>query len=193
MAVKAAERENKRAPLNMRTTAKLRDALEREASKADRSLAQEVESRLERSFEDDELLKVFIGDQAHIQILIRAIAASIKEVELIRGDRCVDSYETRWLARQAAERILESLLGPDFGPPNLDEFSEWPDDRKARFLRLGEIAAMSVLREFGLLNIAPKHLTSYKDARDSLALARTWKAEGRADSKGDFRKPDATS
>lgn len=181
MAIKAADRENKRAPLNMRTTAKLRDALAQEASKSDRSLAQEVEARLERSFQEDELLRVFIGDQAHIQILIRAIAGSIKEVENIRGDRCVDSYETRWLAKQAAESILNSLLGPDFGPPNLDEYEDWPEDRKGRFLRLGDTAAMSVLREFGLLNIAPKNIKSYDVARDSLARARAWKASKKGD------------
>jgi hypothetical protein len=50
MATKAADREPKRAPLNMRTTQTLRDRLAAEAAKNDRSLAQEVEARLEASF-----------------------------------------------------------------------------------------------------------------------------------------------
>jgi hypothetical protein len=43
----------KRHPLNMRTTKEIRDRLERAAATAGRSLAQEVEHRLDRSFVDD--------------------------------------------------------------------------------------------------------------------------------------------
>ncbi len=42
--------EGKRMPLNMRTTRELRDKLERNTADSGRSLAQEVEYRLERSF-----------------------------------------------------------------------------------------------------------------------------------------------
>ncbi len=47
--------EGKRTPLNMRTTRELRERLEREAADSGRSLAQEVEFRLERSFMIDEM------------------------------------------------------------------------------------------------------------------------------------------
>jgi len=45
--------EGKRVPLNMRTTQDLRDKIEAAAKAAGRSIAQEVEIRLERSFHDD--------------------------------------------------------------------------------------------------------------------------------------------
>ncbi len=45
----------KRHPLNMRTTKELRDKIERAARLSGRSLVQEVEYRLERSFWEDEV------------------------------------------------------------------------------------------------------------------------------------------
>lgn len=42
--------DGKRWPLNMRTTRELRDRLEQAATASGRSLAQEVEMRLEKSF-----------------------------------------------------------------------------------------------------------------------------------------------
>ena len=44
----------KRYPLGMRTTKELRESLERSAAKSGRSLAQEVEFRLEQSTERDQ-------------------------------------------------------------------------------------------------------------------------------------------
>ena len=46
----------KRYPLNMRTTAAIRERLVEAAAQSGRSLAQEVEARLERSFRDQRLL-----------------------------------------------------------------------------------------------------------------------------------------
>src|SRR6187431_2169794 len=53
----------KRYPLNMRTTKSLRMRLERAAAKSGRSLAQEVERRLERSLDLDQHLVVAHGDR----------------------------------------------------------------------------------------------------------------------------------
>ena len=47
----------KRYPLNMRTTKELRDKIESAATVSGRSLVQEVESRLERSFQEEEIEK----------------------------------------------------------------------------------------------------------------------------------------
>ena len=52
----AKKAEIKRYPLNMRTTKEVREKLERAASESGRSLAQEVEFRLERSFEREALV-----------------------------------------------------------------------------------------------------------------------------------------
>lgn len=51
MPKKLPEGEGKRIPLNMRTTRETRDRLEKAAEQSGRSLAQELEIRLERSFE----------------------------------------------------------------------------------------------------------------------------------------------
>ena len=52
----------KRHPLNMRTTKALRDSLEEAAADSGRSLAQEVEYRLERSFLMDDV-KAWLDEQ----------------------------------------------------------------------------------------------------------------------------------
>ena len=52
----------KRYPLNMRTTKSLRQRLERAAKKSGRSLAQEVERRLERSLDFEQHLVLTKGD-----------------------------------------------------------------------------------------------------------------------------------
>lgn len=66
-------KDGKRHPLNMRTTKDMRDRLERAAVESGRSLAQEVEYRLDRSFVDDSLFSsremhlwaVMLADQFH--------------------------------------------------------------------------------------------------------------------------------
>jgi hypothetical protein len=50
--------EGKRYPLNMRTTKEMREKLERAARASGRSLVGEVEYRLERSFDRDEVVKL---------------------------------------------------------------------------------------------------------------------------------------
>lgn len=57
MAIKAADRPGRRAQMNVRTTAALRDKLEASAALKGANLTHEVESRLERSFlTDDEFM-----------------------------------------------------------------------------------------------------------------------------------------
>src|SRR4051794_26300370 len=48
--------EGKKSPLNMRTTPQLREKIEKAAGESGRSLVQEVEYRLERSFDRQDLL-----------------------------------------------------------------------------------------------------------------------------------------
>src|SRR4051794_21240157 len=54
MPAKAADREGKLLPTSVRMTPSLRSRLEAAASKAGRSLTQEIERRLERAFEWDD-------------------------------------------------------------------------------------------------------------------------------------------
>jgi Arc-like DNA binding domain len=64
----------KRHPLNMRTTKETRDRLEASAIANGRSLAQEVESRLERSFEQDDRF----GGEAMLGIANMLIGAFVR-------------------------------------------------------------------------------------------------------------------
>ena len=72
--------EGKRTPLNMRTTRELRERLEREAADSGRSLVQEVEFRLERSFRDeDALIKAFGGRNTYdVLRVMGSVAAQIQ-------------------------------------------------------------------------------------------------------------------
>jgi hypothetical protein len=53
--------DGKRYPLNMRTTKETRERLERAAAASGRSLAQEVEYRLEKSFSEEDVFDRLIG------------------------------------------------------------------------------------------------------------------------------------
>ncbi|MCJ2065184.1 hypothetical protein MKK63_21060 [Methylobacterium sp. J-088] len=175
MAIKAAERENKRSPLNMRTTAKLRDALENEASKADRSLAQEVEHRLEKSFQEDDLLAVFVGNRTHVQLLVRVLSATIRRIEDFRGDRYVDSYATAWHVQNGINTVLETLLGPDFGEPKPDEGGEWTEDQKKKLIGLAPRIAIETLKDFGLVTSFPTNIKTTEKAVHAYRAAKSQK------------------
>lgn len=72
MPKKLPEGEGKRVPLNMRTTRETRDRLEKAADESGRSLAQEVEIRLERSFDFQSIIE---------QTIRASVAMSVKEAE----------------------------------------------------------------------------------------------------------------
>jgi uncharacterized protein (DUF1778 family) len=72
--------DGKRYPLNMRTTKEIRERLERAAAKSGRSLAQEVEYRLERSF-DREATERELLEQQNIKL-----KTAIEELSKMIGD-----------------------------------------------------------------------------------------------------------
>ncbi|MFE1603344.1 hypothetical protein [Methylobacterium sp. ID0610] len=160
MAVKAAEREGKRSPLNMRTTAKLRNDLEKQASKHGRSLAQEVEARLEKSFEEDELLNALLGLDTHAQLLLRVIAATIRRIEKHTGQRYVDDYETLWHCRKGIDEVLRILLGLDYGEPPPKDGEQRSEIDRDILHGLGRAVALTALRDFGLVLSGPGNLST---------------------------------
>ena len=111
-------KEKKRIPLNMRTTQQLRTKVEQAAEASGRSLAQEVEFRVERTFWDDEraatqsiFVKRLGGERQvedpcaalHKQQILKRVAA-IKE--------CADTWaneETGKLAVIAALKFISRL------------------------------------------------------------------------------------
>ena len=72
----------KRHPLNMRTTKELRERLEAAAAASGRSLAQEVEARLQRSFDQDQRLQDAFGS-VKLFNLMRSIAATMEAAGLL--------------------------------------------------------------------------------------------------------------
>src|SRR5262245_29480183 len=94
------ESAGKRFPLNMQTNKSMHDKLRTAASASGRSLVQEVESRLERSFEQDEtgraMTNQFLGGPS-TQYLLHAVAAVIHLAEVQTGK----SWQTDGVTRGA--------------------------------------------------------------------------------------------
>lgn len=101
--------EGKRVPLNMRTTRETREKLEKSAAGSGRSLAQEVEHRLERSFGEEENLRwafsAIIGDEALSRTMM-LIASVIRVIEEERGL----PWREDPAAREEAALLFKDLL-----------------------------------------------------------------------------------
>ncbi len=97
--------EGKRMPLNMRTTRKLRERLEKEAADSGRSLAQEVECRLAWSFSDPDARLQGLGSEGRLKLL-RALLRAVDMVELTTGK---DAFADPAAAEGAYELMTEML------------------------------------------------------------------------------------
>jgi hypothetical protein len=171
----------KRHPLNMRTTRETRERLEAAASANGRSLAQEVEARLERSFAQDQRLEDVFGS-ADLFGLLRAVGTAMDAAGKSAGFMATRSPEGArgWIdhpyaydqAVQAAVRVLEALRPhgeiepPDVRPPTgyprppgaLDMTTgrmmteeEAAQGRQARLESLGTDHADALLGQIGTL------------------------------------------
>jgi hypothetical protein len=112
--VRAADREEKREPISIRTTPSVKARMAVAASKSGRSLTQEIEFRLEKSLEQDDLLKIYsslaeqaervhgvIGNGDTANMLMK-IAQAIAEVEAAQG--------TGWCTPQADRSAYDMNL-----------------------------------------------------------------------------------
>ncbi len=107
--------EGKRTPLNMRTTRELRERLEREAADSGRSLVQEVEFRLERSFRDEDALIKAFGGRATYDVL-RVMGSVAAQIQTRKGKTAAD-WTTGVAIGRAWKRLIHDWLP---GPP-----AEW--------------------------------------------------------------------
>jgi hypothetical protein len=112
----------KRYPLNMRTTFEMRRQLERAATESGRSLAQEAEFRLDRSFVEEDfekrLIREIFGDN-EIYGIVRIIAIAMRDAGETAGffDATPADGSFQWLdnpfafdqAIRAATTVLEHL------------------------------------------------------------------------------------
>lgn len=90
----AGARSPKRPPLSLRTTEALRKRLEENALLSGRSLAQEVEFRLERSFAEPDVLARAFGGHT-LADFIRAIGIGLQIIQAKTGDSSMIEPDTR--------------------------------------------------------------------------------------------------
>ena len=115
--------ESKRSPLNMRTTKETRSKLEEAAEKSGRSLAQEVEYRLERSFWMEESWSV-LGIEPKTTQIIRDIINAKLLVEKAFGVSISDDYFAH-LAFQFATATMIEFESPPYGQIERQKSQEW--------------------------------------------------------------------
>ena len=109
--------EGKRVPLNMRTTLQVRGKLDAVARASGRSLVQEVEHRLERSFAvDDERVRDF-GDESGLRYARSLMLAKLMAEDATGRDALKDP-ETAQMAFEATVGIADVIYGVrrDEGP-----------------------------------------------------------------------------
>jgi hypothetical protein len=105
--------EGKRFPLNMRTTKHVREKLEAEAKLSGRSLAQEVEFRLERSFLEQDALYDEFGGKERFNMM-KWFALAMRLSERITEQPLETDRETFRIAAKAMLTMLETGM-PDAG------------------------------------------------------------------------------
>ena len=115
--------EVKRAPLNMRTTPEARRKLEDAADKSGRSLAQEVEYRIERSFFYEDTLSLS-GPDPKTSKFVRDSLDLKRITELTIGADTWEDYET-WVAWKAAISILLDYYQPKKEKLYKDQHKHW--------------------------------------------------------------------
>jgi hypothetical protein len=120
----------KRHPLNMRTTAETRERLEASAAASGRSLAQEVEYRLEQSFSWEEVVeRAFGGPDVRriVELVITGFNYSGRAMAHAKGHP--DWTPAEWMRdpecyRAAAEGVVEALV---MAEPDADWERSWEE------------------------------------------------------------------
>lgn len=98
--------EGKRFPLSMRTTKAVRESLHAAADQSGRSIAQEVEHRLERSFQEDEARYREFGGEDRYRIM-KWLALSTEMAERVTDKSWTKDRETFRIAVAAMQTMLE--------------------------------------------------------------------------------------
>ncbi len=102
--------EGKRYPLNMRTTKALRNRLQNAASTSGRSLAQETELRLERSFAREDDLDGLFGEKSTYRLMVM-LGSTINLVQEMTGKNWRKDRRTYVEVKRAVSAFLDA-----FGP-----------------------------------------------------------------------------
>jgi hypothetical protein len=117
--MKVAKKEGKRIPLNMRTTATLRDKMKKAANGSGRSLAQEVEARLEQTFAAESHAKNEFGGQEKYQIF-RMLSAASEAIQFRTGKSWLTDEDTATSVNSVWQILINELL-PNLSPEIVSE------------------------------------------------------------------------
>lgn len=125
--------EGKRPNLTFRLSEDTRRRLLEASLQSGRSLSEEIELRVDKSFDTPELvgsvvqstLASFFGG-GHTAEIVQLTAVAIMLVERETGKKWADDYFTRWHAKEAALQVVSSLFDAN-RPPIPDEFPELKD------------------------------------------------------------------
>ncbi len=129
--------EGKRKTLSTRITPELRDKLEAASKASGRSLSQEIELRLDRSFETDVQLHEAFGGE-HLYALARMIAAILALIESTSGKTWKTDRQTFEEVKAVIDKTLEALGPTAPTAPNDQKLLDYADS-------LGEVITSTVL------------------------------------------------
>jgi hypothetical protein len=137
--------EGKRHPLNMRTTKELREKIDRAAEQSGRSLVQEVEHRLERSFDEGDLLEKVFGGSDNVA-LFRVLSGVIAETEARTG-KCWHSNEGARV--ETAARIMIAAVNYRRSRPVAEQLLEIVESPKLSLIRKVERLFFELIGSIG--------------------------------------------
>lgn len=105
MAIRAADREGRRSTLSVRLTPEGRSRLEQAASASDRSLAQEVEFRLERSFREGDIYAALLGSRKNADV-VKMISTILLITRNKKGEDWTQSPEVCNIVAEAFRELM---------------------------------------------------------------------------------------
>jgi hypothetical protein len=100
----------KRGNFTFRVTERLREQLISEAEASGLSVSEEIERRLDQSFNDAPIRDLLGG--SHTNALILTIAAAIQMVEIESGKKWIEDHDTNLAMRAAVNGVMELLNTP---------------------------------------------------------------------------------
>ena len=104
---KPVKRVDRRKTTSTRITPETRAKLGAAAAQSGRSLAQEMEFRLERSFFDEDTAQYLLGFEVHSMMALRCLGDAVAKIEGETGRTWHEDWDTRQRVRVAFESILE--------------------------------------------------------------------------------------
>ncbi len=165
---KRPKRVDRRKTTSTRITPELRAKLDAAAEQSERSLAQEVEIRLERSFAEEKSREEAVDGvydsfgKLETFLVARTLANAIELIEAKTGKNWMDDPEAHRQTQEACKTILDSFRPPDGkGPIGIDVIFEGTVGKDA--------AIKAIISQFG---------SKFEQMRDPAKFFRTKKKGG---------------